>query len=34
MTEWVADYHDERPHCSLKYQTSVAYAAKFTAVNY
>ena len=31
IVEWVADYNDERPHSSLKYQTPAAYAATFTA---
>ena len=31
VTAWVADYNDERPHSSLKYQTPAAYAAIFTA---
>ena len=31
VAEWVADYNDERPHSSLKYQTPVAYAATFIA---
>ena len=31
IAEWVADYNDERPHSSLKYQTPAAYAATFTA---
>jgi putative transposase len=27
----VADYNGERPHCALKYQTPVTYAAILTA---
>ncbi len=31
VLEWVADYNEERPHSSLKYQTPAAYAATFSA---
>jgi putative transposase len=31
LAAWVADYNDERPHSSLKYQTPATYAATFTA---
>ncbi len=31
LATWVADYNNERPHSSLKYQTPAAYAAALTA---
>ena len=31
LATWVADYNNQRPHSSLKYQTPAAYAANFTA---
>ena len=32
ITQWVADYNNDRPHSSLDYLTPVAHAAKFKAI--
>jgi len=31
ITQWVADYNNDRPHSSLNYLTPAAHAAKFNA---